>query len=367
MRWFAVGFVPSSSEGSQHAEDGTEPGVHELAIIRMSAARYRDALRAPIHGRETDRLAAATAATHDSIVLWEPDGTIVSWNAASERLYGYGAWEAVGRPILMLVEPERHDFWRAALPDVLAGKLFEQYETVRVHKTGRRIDVSLTVSPIHGDDGTPTAVVTIARDITERKRAADRQRVLLNELHHRVKNTLAAVQSIAAQSLRGVPEAGDARRKLEERLIALAKAHDLLTRDQWTGVVLAELASQLLAPYGGDDPARVTIEGPELRLPSLTTAALAMALHELATNAAKYGALSCPEGRVRLDWRITPGDGAGRLSLTWRERGGPAVAPPEKRGFGARMIEDGLAQGLGDAVSIRYEPAGVVCTMDISL
>ncbi len=93
-------------------------------------------------------------------MLWEPDGAIVSWNAASERLYGYGVGEAVGRPILMLVEPERHDFWRAALPDMLAGKLFEQYETVRVHKTGRRIDVSLTVSPIHGDDGRPTAVVT---------------------------------------------------------------------------------------------------------------------------------------------------------------------------------------------------------------
>ncbi len=182
-----------------------------------------------------------------------------------------------------------------------------------------------------------------------------------------MKNTLAAVQSIAALSLRGVPEADDARRKLEERLIALAKAHDLLTRGQWTGVVLSELASQLLAPYGGDDQARVAIEGPELRLPSVTTATLAMALHELATNAAKYGALSCPEGRVRLDWRIAPGDGAGRLSLTWRERGGPAVVPPEKRGFGARMIEDGLAQGLGGAASIRYEPAGVVCTMDISL
>ncbi len=338
--------------------DGTV--VAQSAVLRDITADKRLA-------RERERLAAAIAAAHDSIIVWEPDGTIVSWNAASERLYGYAADAAIGQSILMLVEPERHAFWRETAAHVLAGKMFKQYETIRVHKSGRRIDVSLTVSLIRGDDGRPVGVVTIARDITERKRAAERQRFLLNELDHRVKNTLAAVQSIATQSLRGARDPEAARRNLDERLVALAKAHDLLTRDQWTGVALGELAGQLLAPYGGDDPARVVVAGPELRLPTRAAVAFAMAFHELATNAAKYGALSCPEGRVRIDWQVTAGGAAPRLRLTWREAGGPEVVVPGRRGFGSRMVEDGLAHEFGGEVVLRYEPTGVVCAMDIPL
>ncbi len=338
----------------------------EGTMIAQSAV-LRDVTEAKRLARERDRLAAAVAAAHDSVIVWEPDGTIVSWNPASERLYGYTAEEAVGQSLLMLVEPERHDYWQKTLPDVLGGKLFDQYETVRRHKSGRLIDVSLTVSVIRDEDGRIEGVVTIARDVTERKRAAERQRFLLNELDHRVKNTLAAVQSIAAQSLRGTQDPEDARRKLEERLLALANAHDLLTRDQWTGVALTDLAGRLLTPYGGDEPGRVAIAGPELRLPARAAVAFAMAFHELATNAAKYGALSCPEGRVRLDWRLDREGPGTRLRLAWREEGGPRVSPPNRRGFGSRLVEEGLARELGGDVAIRYEPEGVVCAMDIPL
>ncbi len=363
-------------EATHVARDGREIDVAvtlspifdaDGAMVAQSAV-LRDVTEAKRLARERDRLAAAVASAHDSVIVWDPDGTIVAWNPASEQLYGYTAEEALGQSLpQLLVEPERHEVWRRTLPDVLAGKLFDQYETVRRHKSGRRLDVSLTVSVIRDGRDQATGLVTIARDITERKRAAERQRLLLNELDHRVKNTLAAVQSIAAQSLRGAQDPDSARRKLDERLVALAAAHDLLTRDRWTGVALAELAERLLAPYGGDDPARIAVAGPELRLPSHAAVAFAMAFHELATNAAKYGALSLSEGQVRVEWRLDVSPAGERLRLTWCEQGGPAVLPPTRRGFGSRLVEEGLAHELGGAVELRFEPDGLVCAMDLPL
>lgn len=199
--------------------------------------------------------------------------------------------------------------------------------------------------------------------VLERKRAEEHLRLLIAELNHRVKNTLATVQSIAAQTFRGNAAEPQARAAFEERLLALSEVHTLLTRENWEGAGLREIAAQALEPYKSrhGDSDRFAIDGHNIRLRPKTALALAMAFHELASNAAKYGALSSETGRVTVDW-ARAGD---RLCIVWRENGGPPVAPPSRRGFGSRLIERGLAHELNGTVRLDYRPEGVVCTIDI--
>ncbi|UVF21605.1 PAS domain S-box protein [Microvirga terrae] len=217
-------------------------------------------------------------------------------------------------------------------------------------------------------DGAPQIKATgIAFDITERKRWEEHQRLLINELNHRVKNTLATVQAMAAQSLRQLGE--ESRPKLqsfEDRLFALARAHDVLTRENWEGAEIRQIIDEVVEPYARGNPGRFGIEGPRLRLSPPQALTIAMAVHELATNAAKYGALSIPAGSVTIVWAVTL-DSMPRVALRWQESNGPPVAPPTRRGFGTRLIERGLAQDLGGSVRLSYEPAGIVCTMNVPL
>jgi PAS domain S-box-containing protein len=217
-------------------------------------------------------------------------------------------------------------------------------------------------------DGPPQIKATgIAFDITGRKRWEEQQRLLINELNHRVKNTLATVQAMAAQSLRQLGE--ESRPKLqafEDRLFALARAHDVLTRENWEGAELREVVNEVVEPYTRGNPERFGIDGPRLRLSPPQALAIAMTVHELATNAAKYGALSVPAGSVTITWNSTRGD-TPHLDLRWLERNGPPVVPPTRRGFGTRLIERGLAQDLGGEVQLTYAPTGVVCIISVPL
>jgi two-component sensor histidine kinase len=181
-----------------------------------------------------------------------------------------------------------------------------------------------------------------------------------------VKNTLATVQSIATQTLRGVSSAERAREDIEGRLLALSRAHDVLTRESWEGANLAELVAQALAPYAGRGFERLVARGPDVRLPPRMALALAMALQELATNAAKYGALSNAVGQVEVDWSLSDGTPP-RLALRWLERGGPRVSPPARRGFGSKLIERSLSLDLAGDVVLAFEAAGVVCTLDVPI
>jgi two-component sensor histidine kinase len=205
-----------------------------------------------------------------------------------------------------------------------------------------------------------------ALDITERKRQQEHRELLLNELNHRVKNTLATVQSFAVQTLRTAPTIADGRQAFEARLIALSKGHDVLTRENWAGAGLHEVVAEALGAYVGDARhPRVGFDGPEIRLRPKTALAISMALHELATNAVKHGALSSQGGRVDLAWTV-----AGEpptLKFHWAESGGPAVVVPRRRGFGSRMIEQGLAQDLGGRVRLEFAPEGVICTIEAPL
>lgn len=199
-------------------------------------------------------------------------------------------------------------------------------------------------------------------DIHEQKAAEDHLKLMVLELNHRVKNNLATVQSIATQTLRGDRSPEEMRQAFLERISALAAAHDILTRQQWEGVTVRDVAHGVLDAltpgYGG-----VRMNGPEVRLNSKTALAISMAFHELGTNALKYGALSQAGGQVDLEWSLR----AGRLHVTWREQGGPPVSPPSRKGFGSRLLERGLAGELGGRVELRYEPKGLICEIDAEL
>ncbi|WP_262297864.1 sensor histidine kinase [Microvirga sesbaniae] len=210
-----------------------------------------------------------------------------------------------------------------------------------------------------------TAEKRLMAALDQARRAAEHQALLIGELNHRVKNTLATVQSIVMQTLRTNVTSAQAKEAIQMRLLALSRAHDVLTRESWEGADLIEVVTRALEPYEAVNENRLHIAGPHVRLTPRMSLALAMALHELATNAVKYGALSNKLGIVDVSWTVQQSAGAQpRLSLRWTESGGPPVKAPSRRGFGSRLIERSLAQDLDGQVEIAFEPTGVVCTVD---
>jgi two-component sensor histidine kinase len=196
----------------------------------------------------------------------------------------------------------------------------------------------------------------------------ERQALLMAELNHRVKNTLATVQSLAYQTLRQGIAPELARERFEARLISLSKTHNLLNETSWTGAPLREVLSLELNPYVGDQGQRVIATGPNLDLSAQMALALAMVFHELTTNAVKYGSLSVPEGRLEVHWALTGHDSdATSLQLGWAEKSGPQVAVPLRRGFGSRLIEQTVQRQLNGAFEVRFEPEGLVCELEIHL
>jgi two-component sensor histidine kinase len=203
-----------------------------------------------------------------------------------------------------------------------------------------------------GADRKPVAIAGASRDLTERKEAEERQRMLLNELSHRVKNTLATIQAISMQTLNSASDLPSARQALDQRIIAMARAHDLLTSRSWSGANLRDVVERSLDAFSRD---RVIVSGPDLDIPPRQALTLSLALHELATNATKYGALSTAGGQVSVDWEASDG----WLQLKWRESGGPMVAPPSTKGFGSRLLERLLVRDLGGQITLTYDPSGL--------
>jgi PAS domain S-box-containing protein len=254
--------------------------------------------------------------------------------------------------------PQNLPLFRSATQEGGAFEIEKRY----LRPDGSFVWVLNSVTTVLDAEGRPTSTICVTIDATGRKTAEEHQRLLINELNHRVKNTLAIVQGIAHQSFKGhgVPEAP--RRAFEGRLGALSAAHNILTRQNWESASILQIVADALAPHRTSEE-KFTVEGPELSLAPKTAVSLALAVHELATNAQKYGALGQAAGRVELRWRVDEG----RLHLVWRESGGPPVEPPETRGFGTRMIERGLASELGGSVRIDFRREGVVCTIDAPL
>jgi PAS domain S-box-containing protein len=216
--------------------------------------------------------------------------------------------------------------------------------------------------PIREPDGSVQAVAAIVVEITERNQAEARQRLLLRELNHRVKNSLAVVQAIARQTVAGATSPAAFVEAFEGRLRAVALTHNLLTDSNWRGAQLASLVREELRAHAGDG--RVAITGEDVLLNPDLSGTLGLVVHELATNAAKHGSLSVPTGRVAVGWTVGPRDGAPQLDLLWRETGGPAASPPARRGFGSMLIERSLGKGR---VGLNFEPSGLVCRIELPL
>jgi PAS domain S-box-containing protein len=310
------------------------------------------------------RLAAIVATSDDAIVSKTLEGRVTSWNAAATRLFGYTPDEMIGQSITRIIPPELHDEEGRILAQLRRGEHIDHYETVRVAKDGRRIDVSLCVSPLRDKSGRVIGASKIARDITERKQAEMLQRLLVQELNHRVKNTLATIQAIANQSMRRATTPAEFVKGFSGRVQALARAHDLLTQTRLQGAEIMDLVRDQVL-LGGQDDRRVEISGPTLMLDAQASMNLALVVHELATNARKYGALSGPDGHLSVMWETRTNDER-KLVLEWQENAGRKVAVPRERGFGTTLIEQTL-KAHGGRASIRYGADGMSGTFTMPL
>jgi two-component system CheB/CheR fusion protein len=246
-------------------------------------------------------------------------------------------------------------------------KTIANFEGRLLRADGSYVSVALSASPLFNKAGEIRGAIAAIADISQRKLAELHQQLLVNELNHRVKNMLATVQAVASQSFRNAGSMAQARGAFEQRLMALSIAHDMLTRENWEAVGLTEIVSGFMAAHCAVDHGQYTADGPEVRISPKSALALSMALHELGTNALKYGALSTKAGHVSILWTVTKPVPDQRLLMSWVETGGPSVAPPKKRGFGTRMIERGLAQDLGGQVILDFAETGIVCTIDAPL
>ncbi len=295
------------------------------------------------------------------------DGRMRMANPATLRALGVTAEQALGHTAL--------EYWsdKAAAAQVMANdrELMERGKAIAFEETVRLADGTHTFlstkTPQRDAAGNVIGLVGASIDITDIKRAEERQKLLIRELNHRVKNTLATVQSIAAQTLRGAGGDRGARRAFEARLLALSNAHNVLTRESWDGAAIEEVVATALAPHRAAGDSRFAVSGPALRLNPKAALGLALALHELATNAAKYGALSQRAGRVQVDWGISADGPVARFRLRWTESDGPPVTPPPRKGFGSRLIERGLSLELGGRAAIDFRPEGIVYSIDAPL
>jgi PAS domain S-box-containing protein len=290
------------------------------------------------------------------------DNPMIFANDSFLSLTGYDRAEVLGRNINSLMA--RNDDRESLIQIQAAFEGSEKDPEVRYRrKDGSVFWATVFVSPVRNESGDIVQHFISFVDVTQQKREGDRLRFLLDELNHRTQNTLATVQAIAVQTLRGLAD-NEVVTTFEGRILALSKAHSLLGRENWDAVSLQEVINKILQPFGLSDPlvTRFSVEGDDIRLQSKSALTLAMVFHELATNAAKHGALSDGfSGHIEIAWRVEPNPEADRMWLRWKESGGPPVVPPRSQGFGSRLIEGGLAQDLNAEVTVAYEHAGVIC------
>jgi PAS domain S-box-containing protein len=311
-------------------------------------------------------LASIVESSDDAIIGESLDGIIMSWNNGAQRLYGYTVEETVGKPITILIPPDRYHEERSIIERIKRGERIDHYETIRQRKDGSSVNVSLTGSPVKNAEGEIIGASRIARDITERKRAEAREKVLMAELDHRVKNVLARVAMVMMSSRHSSNSIDEFTQSLSGRINAMAAAHALLSKGRWHGVGLDGLVRNQLAPYVTD--ANIIISGTDVMLPPVGTQAMAMVLHELVTNAAKYGALSVPSGRVLVSWeRRANGHAAANLVFVWRELGGPPTATEVQSGYGTRLIRELVPYDLGGTVDLQFAATGVSCKIELPL
>jgi PAS domain S-box-containing protein len=308
-------------------------------------------------------LASIVETSDDAIVSKDLNGVVTSWNRGAERVFGYTAEEMIGRSIITLITPDRHNEEPEILERIRRGERIEHYETIRRRKDGSLVDISLAVSPVKDTAGKVIGASKIARDITARKQLHARQELLTHEIQHRTKNLFAVVLAVVARSFAGKQTVKDAELAVLSRLHSLAQTHVMLIDKDWQGADLTEVVRIEMMPFAD----RVQIEGPPLVLNAKAAQNFALALHELATNAAKYGALSNPAGRVHISWSMLKSNGSGHFTFRWQEQGGPPVWPPTQKGFGSAVLEQVMAEYFELPPRIDFAVSGVSYELNGSL
>lgn len=336
---------------------------HHVSLLRIVAhrvwqeiarARAETALRA-----SEERLRLIFEQANDIIFTTDLDQVFTSCNPAAAAIFNVEPEAMIGRSLRDYLTPENYAQTVRMLQHKLDHGGTTRYDIELMPRPGevRRWEINSGLAI--DSDGRTIGLNVIARDVTEQRAFEERQMLLIQELNHRVKNTLALVQGLALQSFRDERTLGEGKRAFQARLRSLAAAHERLTREQWEGATLDQLIADAMRVHA-EGPDRIHAGGPRVVVSPKAAIALVLALHELGTNATKYGALSVPGGRVDIGWSTSDG----RLRIQWKESGGPPVSPPAQRGFGLRMIERALAADLSGTAAATFAPEGLVCTID---
>lgn len=361
--------------------DGTRRAVHiDVALIKDKQGHVRGATallteigRIKQGGLSPDaaaiavrRLAAIVESSDDAIIAKDLDGIITDFNQGAERLFGYQAGEAIGSPVTILMPDDRLDEEPRILERIRRGERIDHFETTRRRKDGTVFDISLTISPIRAPDGTIVGASKIARDISERRRAEERQQLLLREMNHRIKNLFALSASLVNLTARQVTTPQELAERVGARLVALARAHDLtLPQGGSAATTLHALATAIVAPFlSSDEEAkrRVSISGEDVRVSGAAVTSLALLIHEFATNATKYGALSTSAGQIHIRSAIE-GD---TVLLDWTEHGAPAVDSGVKEGFGSILVRATARGQLGGGLTRHFQADGLTIHLTMS-
>jgi PAS domain S-box-containing protein len=340
----------------------TKPKSTAQQSAEAEVEKFRGDLGPFVVAAETTRMAMAFT---DAKVTGNP---IIFVNDSFLALTGYAREEVLGHSFNVLTAPGNTASALAELKSAFGGGGDEAVEMRDQRKDGSIFWADVYVTPVFDKAGETVQHFASLVDVTPHKLEEGRLQFLLDELNHRTQNSLATVQSIALQTLRGVaPDAVVA--TLEGRIMAMSRVHSLLGSDHWEAIGLRDVIEAILKPFEGPagGPNRVVIEGDYLRLSPKPALNLAMVFHELATNAAKYGALSQPGGHINISWQVETADQGNHLHLQLAEHGGPPVSPPSRRGFGSRLIEGGLAQDLRGEVSLDFAPGGLKFEMKMPL
>jgi PAS domain S-box-containing protein len=335
------------------------------------ADRDRNAALMELRGQR-EWLSTTLGSIGDGVIATDPNGSVLLLNKIAEEMTGWSGQKARGRPIWEVFRVI-NESTRKPVDDPALKALRERAVTrlesgaLLVTRDKQELPVEHCGAPIVGFDGSLAGAVLIFRDVTERRRTAQRQSMLVGELNHRVKNALAIVQSLVQASLRQATSrpAQAMAQTLAERLQALHRAHDLLLESQWSGASLKAMVERELEPYRREGGPKVMIKGSDVLLPPQCTSILAMTLHELATNAVKYGALSSNSGQLGISWKTARG---GRLLLTWEERATLNPVPTRRGGgFGMRLIDQGIRHNLGGESKVEFRPTGLYVELNVPL
>lgn len=344
----------------KHVDQPLNERASARGARRASRAQRRDDLAA-------HHYQAIIESSDDAILSKDLNGVILSWNQGATRLFGFNAEEAVGKPVTIIIPPDRLNEEPTILAKIHRGERIEHFETVRQRKDGSFVDISLTVSPIRNSRGKIVGASKIARDITELKRARDRQNLLMREMSHRVKNLFALSGSIVGLSARSAKSPQELADSARARLSSLARAYALtfaqdFDEDVNRPTTLQSLVRAIVAPFDEPERSRIALSGIDAEVSGSAITSLALLLHEFATNAAKYGALSAVAGKIKVVF-VEEGDA---IVVRWTEHGGPPVAaPPGSEGFGGLLSRIAISSQLGGEIVRDWQPEGLAIRLSV--